>query len=1449
MVLCDAVAVLSSMSVVEGGAEMVRCGSVYVTPSDHAHKVTQAVLSAPNVHEKKRRASKYTVAIGTTHGHVCTQSPRSGDNGSTVSEIYTSEPRVRMAGAAPSAHHHQNHAKTFGQHSAKKSQGSSRPAAFVPIPELGIYTPDQHVLQNGTYAQHCHSREVNNNKRNRHEHPTAGSDTNSLNNAASTVTSNGNSSFNSSFDESVKSYEYGGKGGLKRLDAWNGRGLHSNYPSSDVYHSCMDISTTQRDERDFGTMNSTRSYEPEYKTIREEDNSEVTDANRTMDPANRSHSLGDLTSGLAFSLVGQKKSESVASVGDPSGQRSSRDGEQNGSGKKSSEGSSALKHIRERLQRAVLNSQSRKTTPSNVNGKEKHEILSGNMGTTVLPSGRRDHTDSALNSRVETTFSAQCPSGVTQQNRCVSQSQQHYQQYQPQQQSGPPPSVRERVSLMQRQQSAPQPEPSASSPPLSLSRRRRDSEETTSSFKSALSDYASVKRPSNDRLAPSNLNNNSNYSNYGSSDRLNNNNNNNSSSSSNNQSSRSQSTLVNSYSSSTGYSTVVSQDTLRESYPDTQSAPNTSRTSSPSKPKRSLPHVPTSETSERIKRFTEMMKSRITGQGGSTGSAGSNSSSGSNGPQGGGFTPPIRMSSVDSGASDRSVVSRKSSAETPSDYEVSHINNNGGKPRRHERGPKHSDHSDSGGTKHQLQSQMHKIPETVVSNDVFYPQNSKEVEPFSHGNGFGPAHVSSPKVVNGGADKRRFSDNGPGFHESTRGNLSSNFSNGPYAKTHPYGYSIQGDTHDAYVPAQASHVTSEETPLPPGDRSTDSGQTTGTNHSYNGSALDSGYTTNNDGENDSVNLDHQRPPPRHQSNLANSHRFGSVQNVSSAQAHGNPRDGNLFRHNPYLQDDRFPNSKPAPVDHHRPDVGPYSAREYPNKYNNNSADHGSGVPPVSIKSELLPVTRQLSQSNDVNKYRSTNRRSWDYSDVGPDNSLVIENGMRRNNKFEHRYRSTEVMPSYQYSKDVSNFGAVHTSNQFYPRHEHEDRYPNSNNQHVANGNLSSNSNFRSVAADQRPQHASSSTSQSYNANLDRGDSAGNGVAFFQFPNNTPQRSDRTTALTNLPANQQSTSLKPIARGSEDQSPHSSNDQWNADMYRKQQSSQTPPSASSSTEGVRQRPVPLSRSNRQARGRTLPGGFRLNESDSSSGHVTNPNLEISLFHMTQKYDLCPLLLNLPKHVSLRELVNLKEVSLEISLSGVPGYPGSPQGQTPKIGSPGSAFTPVGSLPDQDQPLVAKVKVVCFSQVWDEVHKHTTLGRVLESDILVEVNGWFCLGADTTYLTRIVETCQGAITVTVARLKESDEKRYKGQTPAERIKGLETEISRLDNLIQHKDSKIKEMSSGSTSSFSGAGSSIQLTTSSSSTSSHGVKRRQTPVISSVNGEPPCEGMVIGDDEYVV
>ncbi|ESO99857.1 hypothetical protein LOTGIDRAFT_173461 [Lottia gigantea] len=47
----------------------VRCGSVYVTSDDTALQVTNNILSATCLAEKKKRGHKFTVAIGTTHGH------------------------------------------------------------------------------------------------------------------------------------------------------------------------------------------------------------------------------------------------------------------------------------------------------------------------------------------------------------------------------------------------------------------------------------------------------------------------------------------------------------------------------------------------------------------------------------------------------------------------------------------------------------------------------------------------------------------------------------------------------------------------------------------------------------------------------------------------------------------------------------------------------------------------------------------------------------------------------------------------------------------------------------------------------------------------------------------------------------------------------------------------------------------------------------------------------------------------------------------------------------------------------------------------------------------------------------------------------------------------------------------------------------------------------------
>ncbi|XP_050418272.2 uncharacterized protein LOC126831682 isoform X3 [Patella vulgata] len=56
--------------VLHKGPAEVRCGSVYVTSDDTAQQVTNNILSATCLAEKKKRGHKFTVAVGTTHGHV-----------------------------------------------------------------------------------------------------------------------------------------------------------------------------------------------------------------------------------------------------------------------------------------------------------------------------------------------------------------------------------------------------------------------------------------------------------------------------------------------------------------------------------------------------------------------------------------------------------------------------------------------------------------------------------------------------------------------------------------------------------------------------------------------------------------------------------------------------------------------------------------------------------------------------------------------------------------------------------------------------------------------------------------------------------------------------------------------------------------------------------------------------------------------------------------------------------------------------------------------------------------------------------------------------------------------------------------------------------------------------------------------------------------------------------
>lgn len=61
--------------------------------------------------------------------------------------------------------------------------------------------------------------------------------------------------------------------------------------------------------------------------------------------------------------------------------------------------------------------------------------------------------------------------------------------------------------------------------------------------------------------------------------------------------------------------------------------------------------------------------------------------------------------------------------------------------------------------------------------------------------------------------------------------------------------------------------------------------------------------------------------------------------------------------------------------------------------------------------------------------------------------------------------------------------------------------------------------------------------------------------------------------------------------------------------------------------------------------------------------------------------------------------------------------------PLAGNPSPAFSPVRISLDAGDPLTSRLKVTCFSNIQEEVHNYTTVGRVMDGDIIAEVSSYF------------------------------------------------------------------------------------------------------------------------------
>ncbi|CAL1539829.1 unnamed protein product [Lymnaea stagnalis] len=222
----------------------------------------------------------------------------------------------------------------------------------------------------------------------------------------------------------------------------------------------------------------------------------------------------------------------------------------------------------------------------------------------------------------------------------------------------------------------------------------------------------------------------------------------------------------------------------------------------------------------------------------------------------------------------------------------------------------------------------------------------------------------------------------------------------------------------------------------------------------------------------------------------------------------------------------------------------------------------------------------------------------------------------------------------------------------------------------------------------------------------------------------------------------------------------------------------------------------------------PGGSPTDGCCSNSSHWSNRQ-KISLFEIIQKYDLIPVHVRLPQQISLVSLLSLKEFSVSRVVDG------SLQNKPASIGGPRSAFTPVRSLVSQDsQPTTTLIGL--HNVAWD-IHKYSSLGAIETEDLLVEVNGTSCIDATLEQLELTLRRCSGTISLTVARSKETNR-----QTQAQRIKSLEAEISRLDDILQAREDKI-----------------------------HVLRRanRFKDSFHHIDGELVIAGLELGEDEYVV
>ncbi|KAI8775989.1 homeobox protein 2 [Biomphalaria glabrata] len=563
--------------------------------------------------------------------------------------------------------------------------------------------------------------------------------------------------------------------------------------------------------------------------------------------------------------------------------------------------------------------------------------------------------------------------------------------------------------------------------------------------------------------------------------------------------------------------------------------------------------------------------------------------------------------------------------------------------------------------------------------------------------------------------------------------------------------------------------------VPQADRSSDS--TTITNPSHNGSIMDSGYTTNN--ESDS---------------------FNQAARVQYSQSHHNSQQSSCSPHHNV-------------VSQHSPVLLVPNAETHSKCYQIHNAQ-------IKKQSNLV-YSRQFGSVQNISSSLAHGSLQEPFKTPHV-NSSQQDSTMQSNT----HHPAVKKIESRRLTLDGSYYPSYNSSKQSFSASngdgDNKKTYVNIQNIHTSNGNVRKTiDQFRSV----EPMYSTINSNRHYaNTSLVNAQKENSTLKYrtndyeSDYVNQTPLKPQGNR---NKPSYNQNTNNKSTTDSSDVKNSHSDYHNGDAYLYRKTQYKQD---SSPKLMGNELRPKPVPIAGRPLRGHTLPGGFRFSDLDGNLSQGTHFSRDLSLFHLLQAYELLPFTVNVPESLSVSAMIQLKEISTRQYVSSTPE---SPKGRTAHIGSPGSAFTPVKIVHDRTEQSLSS-KLIGVDQVNGELHKHIVLGSLEEGDIIVEVNGFLCLDANAQYMEKLLRSCSGCVTFTVARLREAQD----GVVPvdsraqAQRIKSLEAEISRLDDLIQLRDEKIRDLISwrGGTGSYTRGGAVMDISAA-------------------------MEGMVIGDDEYVV